>query len=344
MTETEIQEEHSEFANSLKDAMSQALGKQPEPKEEVVENEVVEKEEPPVADEVAQEKEEHKEEQPTKIEEEFKLIPKEWTKKEQEVFQEALDNPDLKEASEAFISRYENLRKDYHRKAGERAELAKKQSVWDDVFDDKAKEALRQKGIDEPEYVKRLLNVEKSLIANPAETIKKLADVYNVDLKQTVDSVNDDVVDYDKTITEMKKEIANLKNKDTQTKEQAAATEQSYIAKQVKDFEFAIDDTGELKHPLFKEVKDEMGIILQKGKAKTLEEAYNLSPTVRSAALEKKVELQSREDIEAERRKVSKAKKAAKGVTNKKIVTAQNIKMSLEDRLKEKFAEARAVS
>lgn len=226
-------EENTEFANKLQEAMSAAMGtKQPEPQEEVVEE--IEEQEPEQQEEGAEGVEEEQEESEKPVADgEFKLIPKEWTKAEQDKFQEALDNPDLKEAAEAFISRYENLRKDYHKKAGERAEFAKKVSVWDEVFDDKAKEALRQKGIDEAQYVKNLLNVEKSLLTNPVETVKWLIDTYQVDPKQLVsDAINDDgIVDYDKTITEMKKELDELKNSKKQSETQSAATEEAYIAK-----------------------------------------------------------------------------------------------------------------
>jgi hypothetical protein len=157
------------------------------------------------------------------------------------------------------------------------------------------------------------------------------------------DAINDDgIVDYDKTITEMKKELDELKNSKKQSETQSAATEEAYIAKQIKDFEFAIDDNGEPRYPLFKEVKDEMGILLNKGKAKTLEEAYEMSPTVRAQAIEAKSAMRSREDIEEEKRRVTKAKKAAKGVSNKKIVSQAPVKISFEDRLRERLMEAKS--
>ena len=336
--------ETSEFANSLQQAMNDAMGRKDEesPSDTVV-TEEVEEEKEEVVEEAT---EEVKEEEPQEQEEEFKLIPKEWTASEKKKFEDALENPDTKEAAEAFIERYENLRKDYHKKAGERAEYAKKVSIWDDVFDTRAKEALRQRGIDEPTYVRRLLNVEQSLITNPADTIKKLMEAYKVDPSLITGNTNDDdsIVDYDKTIAEMRKEIADLKNNKTQSETKSAASEDAYIAKQIKDFEFAIDDSGEPKYPLFKEVKDEMGILLQKGKAKTLEEAYNMTPTVRELALEEKQKAQSRQDMEADKKAVAQAKKAARGVTNKKVATQPPRKMSFEDRFKEKLREHKASS
>lgn len=336
--------EVSEFANSLQEAMNNAMGRKGEeaPSDPVV-TEAVEEEKEEVVEEVA---EEVKEEEPQEQEEEFQLIPKEWTASEKKKFEDALENPETKEAAKAFIERYENLRKDYHKKAGERAEYAKKVSIWDDVFDPRAKEALRQRGIDEPTYVRRLLNVEQSLITNPADTIKKLMEAYKVDPSLITGNTNDDdsIVDYDKTIAEMQKEIADLKNNKTQSETKSAADEDTYIAKQIKDFEFAIDDSGEPKYPLFKEVKDEMGILLQKGKAKTLEEAYNMTPTVFTKAFEEKQKTLSRQDMEAEKKVVAQAKKAARGVTNKKVATQPPKKMSFEDRFREKLSEHRANS
>lgn len=348
MTE-EVVQENSDFANNLQNALNEALGKPEvviEEKEEIVENEneIVEQETQSNND-ALEESEKEQSEEVNQIEEEFKLIPKEWKKEEKEKFEAVLNNPETKEAAEVLISRYENLRKDYHRKAGERAEFAKQVSSWDEIFDDRAKEALKARGIEAPEYVKRLLSVEQSLITNPAPTIKKLMEAYRVDPKQLVsDESNDEVVDYDKTITELKKEVAQLKQGNVQNKTDIAARQDAEIAKQIRDFKFAIDESGEPKHPLFEEAYDEMSSLIVKGKAKTLEEAYEMSPTVKLAKMQEEAERKKEVDLQEEKRKVAKAKKAAKGITNSRVVKQAPIKMSLEDRLREKFAEARANS
>lgn len=342
------EETYSGFKEALSGALSQATGREDlevaeeEPEEEIVEQEVSEDdvEDAPKEEEVSGEKE-----AVNAIEDEFKLIPKEWSEKERTSFQSALDNPELKDAAETFIGRYENLKKDYYRKATETAEMRRSVSEWDEVFDESAKGALQARGINEREYVQRLLNVERQLIQNPVDTFKKLAQAYRVDIKQLVDNNTDDdgIIDYDKTISEMKQELDSLKNKELQTKTQSAADAEAGIAKQIKDFEFAIDETGELKYPDFKEVRDEMAILINKGKATTLEDAYELCPTIKEKRLHERSELDSKKQIQEEKRKVAKAKKAAKGVTNKKVAApAREVKRSLEDRLKEKFAESRA--
>ena len=348
MTE-EVVQENNDLANNLKNALNEALGKPEvviEEKEGIVENEneIVEQETQSNND-ALEESEKEQSEEVNQIEEEFKLIPKEWKKEEKEKFEAVLNNPETKEAAEVLISRYENLRKDYHRKAGERAEYAKQVSSWDEIFDDRAKEALKARGIEAPEYVKRLLSVEQSLITNPAPTIKKLMEAYKVDPKQFVsDESNDEVVDYDKTITELKKEVAQLKQGNVQNETDIAARQDAEIAKQIQDFKFAIDESGEPKHPLFEEAYDEMSSLIVKGKAKTLEEAYEMSPTVQLAKMQAEAERQKEVDLQEEKRKVAKAKKAAKGITNTRVVTPAPEELSLEEMFRRKLREARANS
>jgi len=348
MTE-EVVQENNDLANNLKNALNEALGKPEvviEEKEGIVENEneIVEQETQSNND-ALEESEKEQSEEVNQIEEEFKLIPKEWKKEEKEKFEAVLNNPETKEAAEVLISRYENLRKDYHRKAGERAEFAKQVSSWDEIFDDRAKEALKARGIEAPEYVKRLLSVEQSLITNPAPTIKKLMEAYRVDPKQFVnDESNDEVVDYDKTITELKKDVAQIKQGNVQKETNIAARQDAEIAKQIRDFKFAIDESGEPKHPLFEEAYDEMSSLIVKGKAKTLEEAYEMSPTVQLTKMQAEAERQKKVDLEEEKRKVAKAKKAAKGITNTRVVKPAPEKLSFEEMFRRNLREASANS
>jgi len=348
MTE-EVVQENNDLANNLKNALNEALGKPEvviEEKEEIVvnEEEVVEQETQDNNDALEVSEKEQSEEV-NQIEEEFKLIPKEWKKEEKEKFEAVLNNPETKEAAEVLISRYENLRKDYHRKAGERAEFAKQVSSWDEIFDDRAKEALKARGIEAPEYVKRLLSVEQSLITNPAPTIKKLMEAYRVDPKQFVnDESNDEVVDYDKTITELKKDVAQIKQGNVQKETNIAARQDAEIAKQIRDFKFAIDESGEPKHPLFEEAYDEMSSLIVKGKAKTLEEAYEMSPTVQLTKMQAEAERQKKVNLEEEKRKVAKAKKAAKGITNTRVVKPAPEKLSFEEMFRRNLREASANS
>ena len=348
MTE-EVVQENSDFANNLQNALNEALGKPEvviEEKEEIVENEkeVVEQE-TQSNNNALEESEKEQSEEVNQIEEEFKLIPKEWKKEEKEKFEAVLNNPETKEAAEVLISRYENLRKDYHRKAGERAEFAKQVSSWDEIFDDRTKELLKANGYDAPNYVKYLLSVENGLINNSVTTIKWLMDRYKVDPKQFVsDESNNQIVDYDKTITEIQKDVAQIKQGNVQKETESAARQSAETAKLLQDFKFAIDENGDPKYPLFNKVKYEMGDKLSSGEAKTLEEAYEMSPTVKLAKMQAEAERQKEVDLEEEKRKVAKAKKAAKGITNTRVVKPAPEKLSLEVMLIRNFREAGANS
>lgn len=349
MTEERFKE-NEEFTSSLQNALNEALRK-PEQQNVVEDVEIVEEveEEQESESKEAQEAQENVDEEEKEEEEkqnnEFKLIPNEWTDSEKQRFKAALENPETKEIAEVMINRYQNLKRDYLKKAEERADFAKKTSEWDEIFDERAKAALKARGIEAPQYVRNLLAVEQKLLQEPVPMLKRLMEAYKVNPKQLVDDDSeDDVVDYDKTITEMKKEIANLKNGKAQSETESAAIEQAYIAKQIRDFEFATDENGEPKYPLFSKVKREMYDLLNSGEAKTLEEAYELSPSVKLAKLEQDAERSKKVNIQEERKKVAQAKKAAKGLTNTRVVKAAPKKMSFEERFKENLRKAKANS
>lgn len=283
----------------------------------------------------------------------FPIISKDWSKEEQERFTSALKTPELKEAASVFTERYEQLKKGFYKKADETANLKKTLSAWEEVYDSGAKETLAKRGINEQDYVKQLLQVDRMLSQNPAETIKKIMEGFKVTPDQmgfstskADDADGDDFFDSDnKQIDQLKKEIADLKSSMQQEKTQVVEQQQKSVESQIRDFKHAIDDNGEPKYPLFEEVKEEMSIFLQNGKASTLEEAYNMSPTIKEKKLSAKSEADEKAKLEADRKKVQDAKRASRGVSNKKSVPMQTPrkKMSIEERFAENFKKAGAI-
>jgi hypothetical protein len=257
--------------------------------------------------------------------EEFRLIPKEWNDKEKASFEGLKDNPETVDAYNVLIERYENMRKDYHKKNQDRSELAKKVDLWDNVLDEEAKASLKQKGIEAHDYFKNLLEVEKSLINNPADTIKKIMDIYQIDKssvftepKEIDEGSESDYLDYDKELAKVKEELKAIKERDDLKKQQYQRNQQESTAKTIQDFKHTTDDTGELKYPLFEDVKEEMGLLINQGKAKTLEEAYNNAPTILLKQKEQELQKKAEDDIEKERQKVAKAKRASTGLNSSK--------------------------
>lgn len=295
--------------------------------------------------EIEQEKSETKEEIPETDDKEekddaFPLIPKEWTAEEKEEFEAVLANPELKKSAELMITRYDNLKKGFYKKADELASTKKEVSEWNDIFDP-YKDALKQRGYTPTAYVGRLIGVDRRLSAEPDKVIKELMEAYKVTPEKLGFSNGADDYYENDEISQLKKKIESLENTYKTTAVSAERTEEESNARAIRDFKFAIDESGEPKYPLFDEVKEEMAILLNSGKAKSLEDAYSKSPTVKEKLAEAEKERRSKEDLEAARKKAVIAKKAGKGVKNTSDASySGTTTKDLSELLKEGFREA----
>lgn len=339
------------ISESISNALTDAESREMKP-QAVEEKTIIEDKKDAIQEEgQGREKEVEKTNEP-KINEEFSLIPKEWNEQEKKAFESLLesDDPAIKVAANVFTDRYKGLRDDYHKKSMKFAELSRKMADYDDILPDSAKDVLKAKKSDQATYFKNLVAVDKAFAENPVETIKWLMEAKNINPQDIIGQqskssvVDDEYVDYDKKISDITKENEELRAQLKQrndAKIQAAAAQEASAAKQVKDFKHAVDETGELLYPHFEDVKEEMAIYIKNGKATTLEQAYDMSPTIKDMKIEKSKKL----DIEKEKRKVAKAKAAAKGVSSRRTAETQPSKptnRNFEQLLKEKMTAANA--
>lgn len=260
----------------------------------------------------------------------YKIIPNEWTEEQKNKFKAALDNPEMKEQAEILINRYKDLKKGFYDKSVELADVKKVSSQWNDIFDP-YKAAFEQRGTTPVDYVKSLIDVDRQLASNPAAVIKRFIEGYKVTPEQLGFQQRESEDDYyeNETITQLKKEIHDLKTMVTQKELRESQTQQKSVTDAVREFEHAIDENGNPKYPYFKEVKEEMAVLLQTGKAKDLEEAYKKSPTVREKMLEIKSKEQSENDLQQRRERIKKAKIAGRSVKTQGT-TATSIKSAAD--------------
>jgi hypothetical protein len=343
-----VNDEAQELQTALSEALQNAIGSkkadsEPEEPEEVVDE--IEEVEEEASDDVEVDSTEEVEDATEEKDEEFPIIPRDWSDAEKEKFQAVLDNPELKDQAAVLMKRYGDLKKGFYNKALELAEIKKSTGAWDEVFDANAKDSLGRLGVTEQQYVQSLLNVDRQLSQDPANGIKMLMEAYKVSPDQlglskgSEEGSEDDYYEQeDKRISQLEKQIADLKA--SAEREKAAATQQQNqsVEQQLRDFKHAIDDNGELLYPMFDEVKEEMSILLNSGKAETLEDAYKKSPSVREKEFERKAEERAQAQLKADKKKVADAKRASRGVKNKVSAPVKTRKkMSIEEHLAESF-------
>lgn len=296
MTDTPQEQVATTIADDLANAFAAYEEKETTPEPEVSEEpakEAAEASEPETKDEVAE-----------KVEQEFPLIPKDWSEEEKAHFQGLIDSDDEDVAAAAgvLIERYNLLKKGFYKTTRESAEAKKLVDVLAPV-----KEALQRNNIPEAQYVQNLMTWDKAITENPAKGIKQLIAQYGVKAEDLgFDSWNEDFTNdsqYDNVeISSLKQELQNLK----------AQLANAPVETQIKQFEQATDAEGKLAHPHFKEVRSIMGGILQSNPTFTLKQAYDKA--VKTLDLEEIQEPEDAINLDKIREKVAKARKAGRSV------------------------------
>lgn len=230
-------------------------------------------------------------------EEEETLIeaPQHWSQEDRDQFNQ-LDNT----GRELLLNRYKSMEADYTRKTQDIAEI--RNAIPEDL-----KQQIRLQGKTEGQYIRGLAAADQYLNKNPLEGIKWLMSNYGVSPEQL--GMEDD----DPSISALRQEITELKQQ-LQTRDQQ--TQSQALNQTIQGFAQEIDDNGNLKHPHFEKLQTEMAVILNAGKAQTLEDAYEqalwLDPQTRQTLLS---EQNKKAEQEAEKRRKEKAKKAKKAKT-----------------------------
>ena len=258
---------------------------QPEETEEAVEEEQVEEKEAPVLDALT--------------------APKHWPKEEQEIFNAWDAN-----VQHQVMDRYKAMEGDYTKKTQEIAKFRKRNEALDEIYSP-FKDDFQRAGMDEVAATRQLLAAHKYLREDPQQALKWLAQSYGVDLK----AVNDDTAvedEYaDPQMKAMQQQIAQLQGTINNQQQQAQNMQKQEVQAMIDNFQTAKDADGNLKHPHFDVVQNQMSGLISSGVAKDIESAYEMAvyanPETRAKVLDEKVKKETKQEVKAEA--VQKAKK-----------------------------------
>lgn len=258
--------------------------------------------------------------------------PEHWSSDEREKF-DALPP----EAQKILLERDKAFQQGYQEKAQGIAAITEAIEPW--------KDHLARLGVTPEQAIRELFAARSHLDSDPLNGILQIAQAYGVtdQLKSRFAPETDDNDFIDPEVKALKQEISALKSQIEQT--QSGFNQQAYsqAQQQIDSFKSATDESGELKHPYFDQVRTRMQPLVQDGKS--LEEAYAevvwTVPEFREAQLKaaKQKETEASDLKKAER--VKKAKRAARGVrTNGKADPKEGEDaLSLHDTLAEAFRQ-----
>ena len=302
-TEQEVQTADEPKTPTLKETLQAAMqgeDKLPEPPAEKMEEVVKEEEQPEETEEVAEEKVEQQAPELEAI-----SAPKHWPKEEQEIFNAWDAN-----VQHQVMDRYKAMEGDYTKKTQALAKYKKRNESLDEIYGP-FRDDFQRAGMDEVAATRQLLAAHKYLREDPQQALKWLAQSYGVDLK----AVNDDTAiedEYaDPQMKAMQQQIAQLQGTITNQQQQAQNMQKQEVQAMIDNFQTAKDADGNLKHPHFDVVQNQMSGLISSGVAKDIESAYEMAvyanPETRAKVLDEKVKKETKQEVKAEA--VQKAKK-----------------------------------
>jgi len=258
--------------------------------------------------------------------------PASWTKEEKETFNAIPDEiiiddegneHDLAEMKRLVADYSKNLQSGFDKKFQANADALKEYEAISGVFDDQYSAFLTQNGISRPQATAMFIQTHRSLLEDPAGTIKHLMSTYGVQPNQVGAASNEDFEDdWDDAMPEDKNRMRgdvydDLIAKINRLEQKETYNQQAELQSKVDGFVNATDEGGNKVHKHFDDVVErEMSVLLQTGQATTLEEAYAQSPTVINRSTKEDVERAKREEAKAKRLKVAQAKKSSKSLSN----------------------------
>ena len=302
-TEQEVQTADEPKTPTLKETLQAAMqgeDKLPEPPAEKMEEVVKEEEQPEETEEVAEEKVEQQAPELEAI-----SAPKHWPKEEQEIFYAWDAN-----VQHQVMDRYKAMEGDYTKKTQALAKYKKRNESLDEIYGP-FRDDFQRAGMDEVAATRQLLAAHKYLREDPQQALKWLAQSYGVDLK----AVNDDTAiedEYaDPQMKAMQQQIAQLQGTITNQQQQAQNMQKQEVQAMIDNFQTAKDADGNLKHPHFDVVQNQMSGLISSGVAKDIASAYEMAvyanPETRAKVLDEKVKKETKQEVKAEA--VQKAKK-----------------------------------
>jgi hypothetical protein len=290
--------------------------------------------------------------------------PTNWAAKDKELFK--AQSP---EAQRFLLDRVKSMEGDYTKKTEAIAALKREYEPIDKLFEP-YRDAMKQRGFTPRSLIEAWANVERKLAENPVEVIKGLVAGYRVNPAQLANvlgispaaegeapTVAPTVQLPPELIAELnslRQTVTGLTQTQQQAQQAARNASEARVQSDIEAFKSAKDDKGNLVHPHFDEIEQDMTALAlvarQMGQPvpslKDLyERAANANPSTRE-----KLRTAERQQAEEQRKvearaKAAAAKKAASSVTGAPGPgQAPDIRMRAEKTLREQLEDAAADS
>lgn len=309
------------LGEALREALEQAEGEAPEGKAEESNQDDIEQEGDEGAaeqepggeseEEAGEDEQEEEPEEESEADRLFALVPKDWSESEQEAMVALIDSddPDKQAAADVLIKRHNEMKKAFHDKSMKFANTNKELESINNVFKP-YEQTMQQSGLTKAQYMQNMIQWEQALKTNPVATVKQIMQSFDVKPQALIKEFGGADIDLDEDfdysdMSDSNSEVNSLKQELQELRSQIA---NQPLQEQIKSFETATDEEGNLLHPNFKQVAPVMGALIQSGQATTLKDAY--SKAMKAAGQEDGATDTEAANLDRIRQKVAKSKRA----------------------------------
>lgn len=230
--------------------------------------------------------------------------PKHWKDEDKALFGKA-----PRDIQGRWISREAEITKGFDQKSQEAARLRREQEALDEILSPYVRD-LELRGQTKPQFIQALVGWQRYLAENPKEALLRLAQQFGVDPATLTESTGDPA------LAQVDQRFGQLETKlDTFLGQHQQAQFQANLNK-VETFASAKDEKGQLLHPFFDDVAEDI-LKLQKAGERDLDQAYKKAIRMNDevfAKVDAQRKLGETQKADTERKaKIDKAKRAAIG-------------------------------
>ena len=194
----------------------------------------------------------------------------------------------------------------------------------DDLYNGR-QDRLKQFGINSPrQWAEFWSLISDGLAVNPQATVDEIKNIYGLNGNATPNSNDNEL-------------LMRLNAQERQLQQLQSFLQGDKIKRDIDAFVNSKDDAGNPKYPYFNDVKQNIGILMDRGVCKTLEEAYNQSVWANEEVRKKLMDAQQKAELNAKTEAAEKAKQAGFSPTSK--ATAPERELTLREELEKQFDE-----
>lgn len=252
-----------------------------------------------------------------------------WKQPYKETFSQLAQSPEQRAIAERWLEQYKETQGYITKRDQEFADYRKRFDPLHEVIGP-YEQHWQMQGMDTISGVRQVFSYAEALARNPQEMIPKLAEMYGVDLASLVAEqpyVPDEMRALQQQVQQMQQAAYQ---------QQHFAQQQQYhrLTEEIRAFETATDEQGNLKAPHFQRVFETMKALANGGAAKSIQEAYEKAVLLDTDLQAEIAADKAKRDAAARAAEAAKAQAASRKVVSKSTTETTPTK-SIRDALAE---------